>query len=184
MAQLVNHKDVFTFRPWNPKDINAPIGQEQDVTAASCPTYCVTCLIVEKCFKTMFKEHIDDIRTDGKTPSEIFAEMIATNKTTTTIFRWLSWVLSLIGHNLLFVPIIRLISYIPLAGWLLSKFLSMAVFIFSLVWCTALHFFIMGIAWVYYRPCFGICMLALFGVGFYFMTKPYSYDPNAIEFIL
>ena len=150
MAQLVNHNDVFTFRPWNPKDIKAPIGGEQDVTEASCPCCCFTCADVEKRFKTLYKEQIDDIRTDGKTASEIFSEMIDTYKPTPDPvgYRYSSWFLSLFGHTMLFFSMMRRISYIPLAGYLMAKVDVSGLFLFCIVWCTALHFFIRGIAWV------------------------------------
>lgn len=68
MAQQVRSKesDKFTFRPWNPLDVKAEVGDEEDVTEASCPIVCICCFIVEKCFKSMFKEHVDEIRYENK----------------------------------------------------------------------------------------------------------------------
>jgi len=70
--------------------------------------------------------------------------------------------MSIIGHFLLFSPIIALLKWIPLVGWLLAGVLSFAAAIFALVWATMMHFLIMGLAWIVYRPIFGICLLAAF----------------------
>ena len=80
------------------------------------------------------------------------------------MFRWASWFLSVFGHTLLFSPIIYLLKWIPLVGGLLGAIASMAAFLFSLFWATALHFFIMSISWIFFRPLYGI--LLLFGVVF------------------
>lgn len=93
--------------------------------------------------------------------------MIKGNDMTTTIFRWVSWIMSVFGHLLLFTPILRLMSWIPLIGFLLVKIIGMAAFIFSLVWATMLHFFVLTVAWLFYRPCFGAMMLVGVGVCLY-----------------
>jgi hypothetical protein len=64
LAQQVKDKetDKWTFRPWNPNDIEAEVGDEEDVTEARCPVACICCFLVEKCFKTVFAEHVDDLR--------------------------------------------------------------------------------------------------------------------------
>jgi hypothetical protein len=112
----------------------------------------------------MFKLHIDELRLGAQSAGSIFAEMISGNNMTTTMFRWVSWVMSVAGHYLLFTPILRLVSWIPLVGFLIVKLLAMAALIFSFVWATMLHFFVLSIAWVFYRPCFGACMLLACGV--------------------
>lgn len=68
MAQQVRDKetDKYTFRPWNPNDIDAAVGQEEDVTEASCPIVCFCCFIVEKCFKSLFAEHVDELGYENK----------------------------------------------------------------------------------------------------------------------
>ena len=88
--------------------------------------------------------------------------------------------MSFFGHLLLFTPLIRVISWIPLVGWLLVKVLNVAVFIFSLVWSLLLHFLVLGTAWIVYRPCYGACLLACFGVCFYFVLQGGGVDPAAV----
>jgi hypothetical protein len=73
--------------------------------------------------------------------------------------------MSVIGHYCLFSPIIALFAWIPLVGGLLSGVVAFAAGVFALVWASTLHFLIMGVSWLVYRPLFGILMLAGVGAG-------------------
>jgi hypothetical protein len=118
----------------------------------------------------MFKEHVDELHYDHSSAEAIFEEMEGTNTLTTKIFRFLSWFMSVFGHYLLFTPLIRLFSMIPFVGWLLANVIAVAAVIFSFLWATMLHFLVMGVAWLFYRPLFGILLLAGFGLIFFAMT--------------
>lgn len=85
--------------------------------------------------------------------------MIEGNAGSTKCFRWLSWMMSVLGHYLLFSPIIKLLAWIPLLGWLFSTIFAWAVGIFAVIWASMLHLAILGIAWIFYRPLFGFLML-------------------------
>ena len=87
------------------------------------------------------------------------------NMSETTSFRWFSWFMSVIGHCFLFAPMIALFAWIPLVGGLLSGVIAFAVGVFALIWGSMLHFLIMGVSWLVYRPLFGILMLAGVGAG-------------------
>ena len=91
--------------------------------------------------------------------------MVKTNSAQTSFFRVISWVLSVAGHYLLFIPIIQLLGWIPLIGYFLATVMSVAAFIVALLWSTIMHFLVLGLAWVYYRPIFGVTMLVLVGLG-------------------
>ena len=60
---------------------------------------------------------------------------------------------------MLFTPILRLIAWIPLVGALISKVIAFACIIFSVLWASMLHFSVMGVAWIFYRPLTGFMML-------------------------
>ena len=94
------------------------------------------------------------------------------NEGQTSIIRLVSWLMSVLGHFLLFSPIIKLLAFIPLVGFLLAGILAIAAGIFALVWATLLHFLILAISWLVYRPLFGILMLA--GVGLMIGLMNYS----------
>jgi small-conductance mechanosensitive channel len=96
-----------------------------------------------------------------------FKEEIAS---TTSIIRIVTWLMSVIGHFLLFSPILAVLKWIPLVGGLLAAIAGFAAFVFSLVWATFLHFLVMGAAWIFYRPVLGFCMLCMAAICFYMMT--------------
>jgi Transmembrane protein 43 len=76
-----------------------------------------------------------------------------------------AFLLLFIGIGLLFMPIIDLVSMIPLVGTLLSIGLSIACWIFALVLAIVLFCLTVGLAWLYYRPIFGVCMLVVVAAG-------------------
>jgi hypothetical protein len=45
-----------------------------------------------------------------------------------------------------------------------------AAAVFALLWASILHFLIMGVSWLVYRPLYGICMLSLVGLGIALMA--------------
>ena len=86
------------------------------------------------------------------------------NSSSTKLFRILAWVMNVYGHKLLFTPLIRLFSMIPFVGWLLASVISAAAWIFSILWGTMIHVFVMGLAWIFYRPVFGVALFLVFGL--------------------
>jgi hypothetical protein len=103
------------------------------------------------------------VRFDEASSKQIFYELEQQNNTTTKVFRWSAWLLSVIGHFLLFSPIIKILGWIPLVGMLLSKILAFAAGIFALIWASMVHILVLGLAWLFYRPIFGICLLVTTG---------------------
>ena len=73
------------------------------------------------------------------------------------------------GLWMLFSPIIALLKFIPLVGWLLGAIVSFAAFLFALVVGLTLASLTIAIAWLVFRPLIGITFLALVGVGMYFI---------------
>ena len=97
--------------------------------------------------------------------------MKKSNECSTTAFRYFAWILNVFGHYLLFSPIIALLNWIPLVGSLLAGAFAAAAFLFSLVWGSFLHVSVLGIAWIFYRPLYGILLFSTavicFGIMFY-----------------
>lgn len=87
------------------------------------------------------------------------------NDKTTNIIRLCAWILIVLGFYLFFSPIISLISWIPLIGTLLGYILGFAVFIVAFVLGSLIFFLVFALAWIRYRPLFGILLLtAVFAV--------------------
>ena len=163
---MVNKNQEFTLRQWNPKQIKVAFDQDNGSSVeASCPMTLICCYVVEKLFKVMAQETINEVRVGLKSTDEVFALMIQESYSTTVIFRFLSWALSILGHWLLFMPIINLMAWIPLVGHLLSSILSFAAIIFAFIWASMVHLIVFALAWLYYRPLFGILMISLTVMG-------------------
>ena len=73
------------------------------------------------------------------------------------------------GLWMLFSPIIALLKFIPLVGWLLGAIVSFAAFLFALVVGLTLASLTIAIAWLVFRPLIGGTMLLLMCVGLYFI---------------
>jgi hypothetical protein len=84
------------------------------------------------------------------------------------------------GNYMLWMPWIKLLNMIPFVGWLLSAFAAIAAFIWSFFVGLNTAIFIIAVAWVFYRPLFGICMLLIFAAGiflaFFFPWNKYFGD--------
>ena len=168
--QIKDENDEFTFRTWNPQKVDAELDEEtdQDIEAC-CPAVCLPCYLVELCFKTAFQETIDTVHPGSKSANWVFKQLSSANDSSTVCFRWVAWFMNVFGHYLLFTPIIKLLSWIPLVGKLLAAVLSFAVAIFALIWASTLHFAILCAAWIFYRPLYGILLGACVGLGVYVM---------------
>ena len=73
--------------------------------------------------------------------------------------------MSVVGHALLFYPIISVFAWIPLVGKLIAAVLTFAAIIFAFVWATTLHLFILSLSWLVYRPLYGLLLLTGVGLG-------------------
>ena len=67
--------------------------------------------------------------------------------------------LCIIGFYLLFIPIIKLLSWIPLVGWLISSLASLAAILFALIVGLTISTTVIAVAWLFYRPLIGIPLL-------------------------
>lgn len=73
--------------------------------------------------------------------------------------RPLSIFLTCLGFFFLFSPVIDVLKWIPLVGWLLvGGIVTLAAAIFAAVIGSVLSILIIAIAWVFYKPIIGIMM--------------------------
>ena len=123
--------------------------------------------MVEKIFKTNFKEFevINYCQSGTVTADQVFAQLQKDNKNMTTLFRWVTWIMSVIGHAFLFYPIIKVFAWIPLVGKLLAAILTFAFVIFAFIWASTLHLFILSLSWLVYRPLYGLLLLTGVAIG-------------------
>ena len=113
-------------------------------------------------------EDVVDVARDGKMISECyFDEQKSLLGGSATVFRLLGIFLCILGHYLLFSPIIKILGMIPLVGWLLSGIVAIAAAIFAIVVGLTLSVLTIAIAWVFFRPLIGIPLLILVGASIY-----------------
>jgi hypothetical protein len=88
-----------------------------------------------------------------------FDYMEESNQSSTVCIRWLAWGMNVLGNIFIWIPFIELLKWIPLVGGLLAGIVLFAVIVWSLVWGTITHLIIMTVAWIVYRPLFGLLLL-------------------------
>jgi len=87
-------------------------------------------------------------------------------------------VCTILGLYLLFSPIIELLKWIPLVGWLLGGLVSIAAFVFAFIVGGTVSCLVIAVAWVFFRPLIGIPLLLATGTGIYFI---FFYDWGTAE---
>lgn len=169
--QTTDQKMEYTFTEWNPKKIDAKASGKQDegdneisVCGMAC---CYMCMCVTGCFNTMFEE-IVDFAGDGCMSAEtFFKKQERTLKWSTLGFRFMGVFLAVMGLYMIFTPVILLLKWIPLVGFLLGGITSLAAAIFALVIGLTMSLLVMSVAWLLFRPLVALSLLALGGVGVY-----------------
>lgn len=97
------------------------------------------------------------------------------NTLVTKVLRVSGWLMLWLGIYLLFSPIIYTLSWIPLVGYFLSTGFGLVACLFALILSIVLSLLTIAIAWIAYRPLFGLLLLGavalLVGV-IVFVSKP------------
>jgi len=119
-----------------------------------------------------FEEVIDFVVEGIQEAEDIFNKNEESMKTVGNIIRPVSIVLCTIGFYLLFMPVIKLLAWVPLVGSLLSAVAGLAAFVFALVVGGTVACLVLGLAWLFYRPIIGITLLFVtaIGIALIFMT--------------
>jgi hypothetical protein len=112
-----------------------------------------------------FEEVIDFVEEGSHSPDNLFNKNADGMKTAGNIIRPVSIFACIFGFYLLFMPIITLLSWIPLVGSLLSYVVAFAAFLFALVVGGTVACLVLGLAWLFFRPVIGITLLVLTAGG-------------------
>lgn len=113
------------------------------------------------------EEVVDGCVNGSMTFEEFFAKEDGKVKTLAKCVRPIAIVCHILGWFCLFIPAITLLKWIPLVGALLGFAATVAALIFSVVWGGTIACLVTAIAWVVFRPLFGICLLTLVGLSIY-----------------
>ena len=180
--QIQDSEEVYTFRKWNPEKKMVPYGQSTDADADSTcgsPLYCYICACVNCIMNTVFEEVVDHAEDGEKQHETYFADQESNLGTAAKIIRPTGIILCIVGHYLLFSPVIALLDMIPLVGWLLSGIVAVAAIIFAVVVGLTLSTLTIAIAWVFFRPLIGVPLLLCVGVSIY-LTFFYDWGVSAV----
>ena len=173
--QMTDNDGVgFKFTPWNHGVLHGESVDEDgnlvdQVKGGFQYGYCCMCSLVNLLFESLVPEQVYEIRDGTVKSKQILSELRSSNSTRTSIIRFAAWFFMVLGHFLLFSPIIALLNWIPLVGWLLGGIVMFAALLFALVWGTAVFFTILCLAWLVFRPLFGLLCLVCVG-GLMYMT--------------
>lgn len=117
----------------------------------------------------MFEETVDHTADTHVTTGSFFDGQRSNVDTAGKVFRPLGIAASIFGWYCLFAPIIALLKWIPLVGWLLGGIVALAAFLFALVVGLTISVLVISVAWVFFRPLIGIPLLLAVGVSCYFI---------------
>ena len=137
----------------------AETGTNNDRPCCSCFSFCYLCMLADFIMNFQFEEVIDCCKDEFVNTQTCF-------KTEDEAF---------LGWYFIFEPVITLLAWIPLVGFLLNNVLFYAALIFALLVGTTMACLLIGMSWVYFKPVYGIILLAVSLVGVYFIAF-YVYD--------
>ncbi len=145
-----------------------PVGESTEVDFESVCLACECCpctWCIDRCFQSLFPEAAEYVLEAPRSKEGIFKDKEDSNTLTTHIFRVVGWLLMFFGTALLFSPLIYVINWIPFVGWLIATGVSLIVWIFALVFSVTFSCLTIGLAWLYYRPLYGIILLSVVALG-------------------
>ena len=114
--------------------------------------------------KSVFEEVIDGVYDEHITSDEFFKKKETMIRTAACCIRPLGIFLTCLGFFLLFSPVIAVLKWIPLVGWLLGGIVALAAAIFAAVIGSVISILVIAIAWVVYRPLVGIILFSAVGI--------------------
>lgn len=118
-------------------------------------------------FKTKNGETIESIETGERTAAQMFDSLRFANTALATILRILGWVLACVGFSMIAAPLKTLANVVPLFG----KMVGFATMLIGFILGSILALITISVAWIAVRPVFSLSLLAVAGVGLYFVFR-------------
>ena len=100
---------------------------------------------------------VDLLSTGIKTKEEMFQNAEEANTMWTWILRFVGWFIMYIGLKMIFQPLSVLGDVLPILGNIIGMGTGILAFLLS----SAVALVVIALAWVFYRPVLGICLLAV-----------------------
>lgn len=118
-------------------------------------------------YKTANGESIESLEAGTKSASEMFETLRFSNTTLATVLRLVGWLMCCIGFSLMASPLRALANVVPLLG----KMVGIATMLIGFILGSTVSLITISVAWIAVRPVFSLSLLAIAGVGIYFMAR-------------
>jgi hypothetical protein len=109
---------------------------------------------------------IEMLETGSKTADSMFATAHESNKLLTWFLRALGTVLMFFGFSAIFRPLSVLADVLPIAGDIVGAGTGFIAFLLTVV----ISFFVIAVAWIFYRPLIGIPLVLVAVAGLVFLV--------------
>ena len=118
--QMENDKDQFIVRAWNPLKRMVPLDEDNGNENVSWnPFFCFCCACIDKIFISDHIETIYAFEPGIRTADTILEKIESINFKRKTALEVFTWIVSFFAHIILFSPIIKTMTWIPLVNFLL-----------------------------------------------------------------
>lgn len=168
-AQVIqDDKDKFTFRKWNPLKEKVPYGTATDADIdEDCggSWLCYICKCINCCMGTLFEEVVHIISEKSESADDLLKQSDDFVKKAGMIMRPCAIFTCMLGFFLLFSPLVAVLKWIPLIGWLMGYVVQVIAAIVGFFFGGTLACLVLALAWLRFRPCVGACLLVAVGLG-------------------
>lgn len=107
------------------------------------------------------------LETGTKSSEAMFQAAHESNKVMTWVLRAVGFFVMFAGFGMLFKPLSVLADVVPLFGTIVGAGTGIIAFLISVV----ISFFVIAVAWIFYRPVLGIALLVIAGAGLFFLIR-------------
>ena len=118
-------------------------------------------------FKTANGESIESVEEGTKSAPEMLNTLRSSNTTLATVLRLVGWLLCCVGFSLMASPLQALSSVIPLLG----RMVGAATMLIGFILGSTVSLITISVAWIAVRPLYSLSLLAIAGVGLYFLLR-------------
>lgn len=112
-------------------------------------------------------ESIESLEGGTKSTPEMFETLRFSNTTLATVLRLVGWLLCCVGFSLMASPLKALANVVPLLG----RMVGAATMLIGFILGSTVSLITISVAWIAVRPVFSLSLLAVAGIGVYFLFR-------------
>merc|ERR1712224_1151400 len=129
--------------------------------------YVCRCRMLESAMSLSYKQTIHYVSRGNKPLSKVIMELSYENWLVSVIIRLVTWVVTLIGFNLMLSWITDFLDWVPFLGSLLGP----AFQLFINILATSVYCFFWAVAWISARPTYALMLLAAAALLLYIVAS-------------